>query len=98
MKASAIFSEWQTSGLLAEHRGPDTNVTGLAPVDACGPGDLVFMDKPDFAATILERKPACVVTTGKLADSLADQPDLAILIAPNVKLARALLSQKYQDR
>lgn len=98
IKASAIFADWQSHGLLTEHRGPDPVVTRLVPVDDCGPGDLVFMDKQAFAAPILERKPACVVTTAKLAEGLADQPDLAVLVAPNVKLARALLGQKYQDR
>lgn len=97
-ETSAIFNDWQDLGLITAHHGPDQTVTGIAPVETCGPGDLVFVDKPAFTPAVAANKPACVVTNAKLADEFADQEDLAVLVAPNVTLAQALMRQKYVDR
>jgi len=97
-KVSAIFTDWKDQDLLTEHRGPDPAITGLAAVDACGDGDLVFVDKPAFIAAVTANKPACVVTTAKFADSFPAEDDLAVLVTSNVGLAQALMRQKYADR
>ncbi len=97
-KTSAIFNDWQDQGLITAHHGPDQNVTGIAAVEACGAGDLVFVDKSAFAPAAIANKPACVVTTAALAAEFAAQEDLAILVAANVGLAQALMRQKYCDR
>lgn len=95
---SRILQDWHEQGLLVEHRGPDSLVTGIAPVENGGSGDLVFLEKPGFLDAVRNNAPACVVTTAKLADSLAEIEGLAILISPHVGLAQALLRQKYVDR
>ena len=97
-KVSDIFSDWQERGLLMEHRGPDNVITGITQVELCKSGELVFVDKPGFIPAVVANKPACVVTTEKLAGELADQEGLALLIAPNVGLAQAFMRQKYTDR
>jgi len=97
-KVSEILGDWLEEGLLSEHRGPDSTITGIAAADGCGPGDLVFVDKPALQAAVLAAGPACVVTTERLAASFAGAEGLAVLIAPNVKLAQAHLRRAYADR
>lgn len=97
-KVSEIFSHWQAQALLTEHRGPDVDITGIAAVETCGVGDLVFVDKPKFKQAIIDRRPACIVTSEKLADEFSDQASLAVLTTANVGLAQALLRQRYVDR
>ena len=109
-RVSQIFSDWCDEGLLQEHRGADPMITGIAPVEECGPGQLVFVDKLAFVEKVLAQKPGCVVTHAKLAAHLSthlsthhstmleDEPGPAILISPNVGLAQALLRAKYVDR
>lgn len=99
--ASAIFADWKDQDLLNDHLGPDTLVTGIASVESFSGGDLVFVDKPALAATLLAAegpRPACIVTTAKLAEQFSQWETVALLIAPNVGLAQALLRQEYVDR
>lgn len=93
-----IFADCSAEGLLLGWSGPDAEVTGIAAVQSCGPGDLVFVDKAAYLPQVRERRPACVVTGAQLAARLADEPGLAVLTAPNVGLAQALLRQRYVDR
>lgn len=97
-RVSQIFSDWCDEGLLTEHRGADPMITGIAPVEECGPGLLVFVDKPAYVEKVLAQNPGCVVTHAKLAAMLEDIPGPAILVSPNVGLAQALLRSKYVDR
>lgn len=101
-RVSQIFNDGWDEGLLIEHRGADPVITGIAPVEDCGPGQLVFVDKPDFVEQVVAQKPDCVVTHPKLAAHFSsmfeDAPGSALLISPNVGLALALLRQKYVDR
>ncbi len=97
-RVSEIFGDWRDQGVIAEHRGPDPAVTGIAAVEGCGPGDLVFVDKASLQTEAEARRPACIVTTAKLASEFDPHPDLAILICQNVGLAQALLRQRYMDR
>jgi UDP-3-O-[3-hydroxymyristoyl] glucosamine N-acyltransferase len=93
---SEIQGRWPE--LFSERLGPDSEVTGIAPVQTCGAGDLVFVDKPAFQADAQARGPACVVTSGKLAGAFAGQENTAVLVAENVGLAQALLRQGLSDR
>lgn len=95
---SEIFQRFSASGLLTGHRGPDVSVQRISPIEDCAPGDLVFADRAKFLAEIREKRPAAVVADPDLAQQLADVPELAVLVAPNVKLAMALLRQAYDDR
>lgn len=95
---SEIFLRFNEQGLLAAHLGPDVLVRRVAPIEDCGPGDLVFADRPKFLETLREKRPAAVVADQALAAQLADMPELAVLVSPNVKLAMALLRQAYDDR
>jgi UDP-3-O-[3-hydroxymyristoyl] glucosamine N-acyltransferase len=95
--ASEVFERFRTQGLIVDHRGPDHIVRRLAPVDDCAPGDLVFVDHVKYLPQVRELKPAAVVTTEPIAAELADA-GVSLLIAPNVRLAIALLKQTYGDR
>lgn len=97
LPASEIFERFRTQGLIVDLRGPDRAISRLAPVDACAPGDLVFVEHVKYLPRIRELKPAAVVTTEAIADELGDA-GVALLIAPNVRLAMALLKQTYGDR
>ena len=100
LRTSEILADWQEEGLLLEHRGPDARVQGIAPVEEYSDTDLIFVDQAALVEQVRNNPPACVVTTAKLAHVLAHVPGEgpALLIAPNVKLAQALLRQKYTDR
>lgn len=95
---SEIFQRFQGQGLLAAHRGADAPVRRIAPVEECQPGDLVFVDHARYLPQVQERKPSAVVTTEAVAGQLEGAGSLALLIAPNVRLAHALLKQAYGDR
>ncbi len=100
MRVSEILTRWQQEGVLLERRGPDAQVRGIAPVEEYGPGDMVFLDQPSLVEAVAAKPPACVVTSARLADALAHDfgETAALLVAPNVKLAQALLRQEYADR
>jgi UDP-3-O-[3-hydroxymyristoyl] glucosamine N-acyltransferase len=96
---SEIFHRFREHGVLVEQLGPDNTVLRFAPIEECQPGDLIFADRPKFIERILLGRPAAVVTDARLAPRLNEEmPELAILVAPNVKLAMALLRQTYDDR
>lgn len=97
-RASEIFREFSEGGLLVEFSGEDCDVSGTASVEACGPGDLVFVDKADFVPYVKEHRPSAVVTSRTLQPDFDDVERLAVLVASNVGLAHALLRQRYWDR
>ena len=88
----------QFPGLLTEAVGPDRSFTRIAAVEDSGPGDLVFVDKPEYAALIHERRPSVAVTAGKLKPLFAALSETTLVIAANVNLAHALLKQRYGSR
>jgi UDP-3-O-[3-hydroxymyristoyl] glucosamine N-acyltransferase len=106
IQTSQVLADWQESGLLREMRGQDVQVHGFAPVEDYSMGKIVFLDSPKALAKLIPDPPTVVVTTAALADKL--QAQLAdregghfpctMLVAANVKLAQALLRQKYEDR
>ncbi|BBA36515.1 UDP-3-O-3-hydroxymyristoyl glucosamine N-acyltransferase [Methylocaldum marinum] len=95
--ASEVFERFRHQGLIVDHRGPDMVIHRLAPIDDCAPGDLVFVDHMKYLPQVHESKPAAVVTTEAVAAELNDA-GVSLLIAPNVRLAIALLKQTYGDR
>ena len=98
VRASAIFEEFAPSGLLTAIEGEDVSLKDIAAVESCGPGDLVFVDSAQAVEAIGSRRPSAVVTSPALQESLATLPGLTLLIANNVKLAHALIRQRYGDR
>jgi UDP-3-O-[3-hydroxymyristoyl] glucosamine N-acyltransferase len=78
--------------------GEDVVLSGIASVEECGPGDLVFVSDEGAVETIRDRRPSAVVTSPALQIRLMELPGLTLLIAPNLKLAHALIRQRYVDR
>jgi len=98
LKSSEILGRFKDQGVIADHRGPDVAITGFAPVDQCGPGDLVFVDNAKYVPAVRQQAPAAVITSEAIAGELAAIEGLAVLLAPNVRLASALVKQAYDDR
>lgn len=95
---SAILDRFRERGLITDHLGADTPIQRLAPVEDCGPGDLVFVDHPKYLPRVLAHPPAAVVTTAAIAAEFRAPPGTAVLVTGNVRLATALLKQAYADR
>ena len=98
VRVSQIVDRFSPQGLLTRCQGPDSLISGLSPIEECQPGDLVFVDHAKYLGRVRTQGPTGVVTTEALATELSDLPDLAVLIAPNVRLAMAILKQTYADR
>ncbi len=97
-QVSQIFEEFSSTGLLAAMEGEDVSLSGIASVERCGPGDLVFVSDEQAVEMIRGRQPSAVVTSPALQQALSTLPGLTLLIAPNLKLAHALIRQRYVDR
>jgi UDP-3-O-[3-hydroxymyristoyl] glucosamine N-acyltransferase len=97
-RASLILAEFSATGLLTAMEGEDVPLSGIASVEQCGPGDLVFVADEDAVEMIQGRQPSAVVTSPALQDVVSTMPDLTVLIAPNLKLAHAMIRQRYVDR
>ena len=97
-RASLIFNEFGSTGLLTAMEGEDVSLSGIAAVEECGPGDLVFVDNEQAAETIRARRPSAVVTSPALRPPMSKAPGRTLLIAPNVRLAHALIRQRHADR
>ena len=95
LTTAQLLDDFKATGILVDRTGPDVTIERPAPVEACGPGDLVFADAEAYLETILRRKPAAVVTHPDLAVRL---PGLAVVTAKNVRLAQACILQRYFDR
>ncbi len=96
--ASQIFNEFSSTSLLTAMEGEDVPLSGIASVEQCGPGDLVFVSDEQAIETIRGREPSAVVTNPVLQEALSALPGLTVLVAPNLKLAHALIRQRYVDR
>jgi len=97
---SAIVEVCREAGLALEGAVPEhCEVTGIAAVQDCGPGDLVFADKPALLNYVLERHPRVVVTARGLREKLAAVgPATVVLLTGQVSLAHALIKQRYAAR
>ena len=98
IRAGQILSDFRQRGVLDSMTGADTLITGIAPVESCGPGDLVFVEKPELIETVKAAKPSAIVTHVELIEQFSDMTDCAVLTSSNVRLAQALLRQAYADR
>jgi UDP-3-O-[3-hydroxymyristoyl] glucosamine N-acyltransferase len=70
----------------------------IAAVEQCGPGDLVFVDKPERLCHVREREPTALVTSNRHAELAATQTSAAVLRVPNLSLAHALIKQRHGAR
>jgi UDP-3-O-[3-hydroxymyristoyl] glucosamine N-acyltransferase len=95
LTTARLVEDFKPTGLLLDRSGPDAIIERVGAAETCGPGDLVFADTAGYLQSILERKPAAVVTTPDFAAQLGG---LAVLTARNVRLAQAHILQRYFDR
>ncbi len=95
LRASTILAE--CSDVLVALRGDDVSISGLGSAECCKPGDLVFVDRPEFMAVPVERGVAVFCAPQKIADQLPAS-GITILIASDITMARACIAQRYFDR
>ena len=96
--ASQVLERFSAQGLIVGHSGPDPLLRRLSPIEECQPGDLVFIEHAKYLDRVRSQRPSAVVISEALAAEFKDQPELAILTAPNVRLAMAILKQTFADR
>ncbi|MCB1139206.1 MAG: hypothetical protein KDK23_10645, partial [Leptospiraceae bacterium] len=96
-QSDEILESLKASGIILETIGGSVKVTGIAPIDDCGPGDLAFADKEKFLATARQRKPACLVLNGELKDKLQGDEPFTIILVRSVGLAHAWIRQRFGD-
>jgi len=97
IKLSDIHERFRTRGLFNAIHGGDSVVTGFAAVEACGNGDIVFVEDRKHVDAVRTGAPAAVVTSASIADELKNIAGLGILVTDDVKLAHALVRQAYAD-
>ncbi len=95
---SELLGAFSATGLLTEIVGAERVFNRIAAIEDGGTGDLVFVDKEEYAARVRERRPSVVVTSGSLKELLSGLPETTLVIAANVNLAHALIKQKYGAR
>jgi len=95
-----ILDESRAAGLPLECAvAGNAVVTGIAPLQTCGPGDLVFLDNKDYLHCVLQRAPSVVVTSPRLRDALAGLDATTVpVFTPNVALAHAWIKQRHAGR
>jgi len=98
IRACTLFEEFRPSGILQEMTGGDTLIERIAAAERCAPNDLVFVDRAAFVKLAIDGGAAAVITDRALAAAFADSPQMAVMTAPDVKLARALVTQRFFDR
>ena len=97
IKASQIFKDFQTKGILEASSGPDTEISSIDPVENSTSSSLVFVGDASFVEQALNAKPAAIVTPEKLVDSFSSLTATTLMTSKNVRLAQALISQAYAD-
>lgn len=98
IKISEIIEEFSEWNLFEMKGGPDSTITGMPDIKQCGNGDLVFIESEEFAPYVYEKIPSAVITNETLAEQFKALSETSVLVSSNVKLAQALLRQKYSDR
>lgn len=93
-----IMSAFAPQDLIMELVGPDQTIRRIAAVEECAPGDLVFVDKAEYATLVEQRRPSVAVTSLKLKAHLAGVDGLTMLLTPDVNLAQSLIKQRYGGR
>lgn len=97
LKASQIFEAFHSRGIIEQMLGPDTVITSFDPVETADAGSLVFVDSADFVEPAMQKSPAAIVTSTKLAGHFASLESTAVLACKNVRLANALIRQAHDD-
>ena len=96
---SDIMQEFQPKGVLSEAFGGEHIViNGLGSTDHYKATDLIFMDKDGLVEKLKQNKPAAIVTTAKLKPLLESISNVAVMVAPNLPMAHALLKQRFAGR
>jgi UDP-3-O-[3-hydroxymyristoyl] glucosamine N-acyltransferase len=98
LHVSEIFETFSKNGILTEMAGQDVQINRAAAADDCRPGDLVFVEEQAYVKLLLEKRASAVVISPKLVAQMGDTRQITTLTSPNVKLARALICQKFFDR
>lgn len=99
IKASDIFTEFSSSGLLEGMEGPDIEIQGFVPAQKAANNTLVFIDKEKYMTSISPDVRCCFVTTAKIAEQYQpERPDQTFLLTSSVPMAHALIRQRYGDR
>ena len=96
--ASTLFEAFPDllQELTGDHRG--VVIERVSAAECCSSGDLVFVDREDFVEPVREGGAAAVITGPALASAFADVKRMAIMTTGDVKLARALVTQRFFDR
>lgn len=84
--------------MIKHHQGADVTVTGINSVEDCGAGDLVFVEDKKWLQAALDGQPAGLVLHETLLPLIPSAKSLGLLVADNVRLAHALIKQRYGDR
>jgi UDP-3-O-[3-hydroxymyristoyl] glucosamine N-acyltransferase len=84
--------------LIRAHRGADPIITAISAVEDCGPGDLVFVEDKQRVDAVLAGQPSGVVVHESLLPLLPPSDTRGVLLTDNVRLAHALIKQRYADR
>ena len=98
VRLSEIKENFSGLHLIIAQLGVDVGITGINTVASCEPGDLVFVSNRDYLELARQRNPAALVVPEHLAEDAAEEEGWGILVTGNVKLAHALIKQKYGDR
>ncbi len=93
-----MVSEFKSSGLFIDTVGGSIKILGIAAIEDCKSGDLVFADKKEYLEIVKTRKPSAVVTSPGLKNLFTEVPALAVISVSNISLAHALIKKKYADR
>jgi UDP-3-O-[3-hydroxymyristoyl] glucosamine N-acyltransferase len=92
--ASTLISEFPHLGLSL--RGNDAHFTAISPYEETSPGSMIFIDDLDKVVE-LTAKASVIVTTAEVADAIVEEFNGAIITTNNVRLAQALIRQRYND-
>ena len=95
--SSAIYQDFKVQVLLVAHLGVAMQVTNIVPVENAGHGNLVFVEHEKYLAAAMAAGVSAIVTTQSIADTIVVK-NMAVLVAPNVRMAMAYIRQKYTDR
>jgi UDP-3-O-[3-hydroxymyristoyl] glucosamine N-acyltransferase len=99
IKASDVFSEFSSSGLLERMEGADLDIQAIVSAQKARNNSLVFVDKGKYMASVTPDVKCCIVTTAQIeAQYRGLHPNHTFLVAQSVAVAHALIRQKYSDR
>jgi UDP-3-O-[3-hydroxymyristoyl] glucosamine N-acyltransferase len=74
---------------------PDLQVSGLAPVDEAGPGDLSFLSNPKYVAQLSASRAGCVIVAPALRDMAQERG--AAIVTPDPYYYYARLTQWWKQ-